>query len=223
MLQTYQTKIKNSDTSYLDKVSSYFGYIERKLFVDSFIRGKSRTSCKNKYLKKYNITARQYNSIYINLEGKVKSFLEINKHHLSELKDKIKSVKTFINTNTEKKVRLHKNILRLEKTEPYGQKFRKTVKEHKKIKFLIHQKKRKLADLEQKLVTLKKDIDSERIRICFGSRSLFKKQFNIQENKYASHDEWRKDWINAGSSQYFAIGSKDESGGNQTCTYNGSG
>ena len=71
--------------------------------MDSFVRGESRTSCKNKYLKKCNITARQYNSIYINLEGKVKSVLEINKHHLSELKDKIKSIKTFINTNTEKK------------------------------------------------------------------------------------------------------------------------
>ena len=169
MLQTYQTKIKNSDTSYLDKVSSYFGYIERKLFVDSFIRGKSRTSCKNKYLKNYDITARQYNSIYINLEGKVNSFLEINKHHLSELKDKIKSVKTFINTNTEKKVRLHKNILRLEKTEPYGQKFRKTVKEHKNIKFLIHQKKRKLADLEQKLVTLKKILTPKELEYVSGA------------------------------------------------------
>ena len=223
MLQTYQTKIKNSDTSYLDEVSSFFGYIERKLFLDSFVRGESRTSCKNRYLKKYNITARQYNSIYINLEGKIKAVLELNKLHLSELEDRIKSIKKFIDTNTEKKAILHKKVLRLEKTNSFSQKFYKAVKQYRNIKFLLHQKNRKLTNLEQKLVTLKDDIDSKRIRICFGSKSLLKKQFNLEENKYASHEDWRKDWINARSSQYFSVGSKDESSGNQTCTYNDSG
>ena len=220
MLQTYRTKIKDADTSYLDEISAFFGVIERKLFHDVFVRGESRTDCKRRYLTEYGITARQFNSIYIALEGKVKAIKEHNKLRLSELEEKIKSVKKYIKSNEKTKNDTHKKVLKLEKIDPKSEEFLNTVKHYRRIKSSLHHKKRKLETLKQKYNHLKNDVGSGKIRICFGSKSLFKKQFHLEKNNYATHEEWKKDWVNARGSQYFSVGSKDETGGNQTCTYN---
>lgn len=219
MLQTYRTKIKNSTTEYLDKMATFSGYIERKLFRECFIQKRSRNSCKNAYTRRYGITSRQFNAIYILLQGKVDAVKEANKFHISELKDKIKSLEFYIKHNTEKLVKIHAKIIKLEKIKPYSEQFKKTVKQYRNIKFLLHQKKRKLTNYKYNVNKLDRDIQNNKIRICFSSKDLFKTQFNLKENNYKSHDDWKKDWLKARSSQFFCIGSKDESGGNQTCTY----
>jgi hypothetical protein len=145
MLQTYQTKIKHVPTDYLDKISKFSGSIERKLFLDSFIHDKLRAECKMAYLRQYGITARQFNAIYIQLEGKIKSLIELKSLHLVELKDKIKSLENYIVTNTEKRELLREKLVKLEKRVPFTIKFRKAVKGYRNIKFKLHQKKRKLA------------------------------------------------------------------------------
>lgn len=53
--------------------------------------------------------------------------------------------------------------------------------------------------------------------LCFGSKKLFHAQFALETNGYASLEEWKKDWSEARSSEFFFIGSKDETGGNQSC------
>lgn len=219
MLLTYQTKIKHQDTNYLDKMAAFSGAIERKLFVDSFIKGKTRAECKTDYTKKYGMTARQFNAIYIQLNGKVQSIIELHKVHLTELRDKLKSLEKFIVKQIEKAVKLHEKIIRLEKKIPSSVNFKKTVKQYRNIKFLLHQKKRKLALCKKKLEKLEYDAQNHSIRICFGSKKLFQKQFNLEENEYKSHEEWKRDWLKARSAQFFCIGSKDETAGNQTCTY----
>ena len=67
---------------------------------------------------------------------------------------------------------------------------------------------------------MKKDELNNRIRICFGSKKLFHKQFHLEENKYKDHGQWKEDWIEARSSQFLVIGSKDETFGNQSATFN---
>ena len=222
MLLTYQTKIKHQETHYLDKMAVFSGMIERKLFVDSFIKGKTRAECKTAYTKKYGITARQFNAIYIQLNGKMQSIIELHKVHLTELRDKIKSLEKFIAQQIEKAVRLHAKITRLEKKFPFSVNFKKTVKQYRNIKFLLHQKKRKLALCKKNLERFGYDAQNNRLRICFGSKKLFQKQFNLEENGYQSHEAWKRDWLKARSAQFFCIGSKDETAGNQTCTYSSS-
>ena len=224
MLQTYQTKINQSNinnlkTKYLDEIATYFGYIERKLFVECFINNRSRSECKNDYLVRYHITARQFNSIYIQLKGKVDSIKELNKVHLADIRERIKSLETCIKFNVEKQRKLQLKILKVEKVKPFSEYFIKVVKQYKSIKFLIHQKKRKFFNCRYKLEKLEQNISSDKIRICFGSNVLFNKQFNLSENNYNSHSDWKSDWNKSRSSQLFCLGSKDESSGNQTCTY----
>ena len=56
-----------------------------------------------------------------------------------------------------------------------------------------------------------------RVRLCFGSKRLWRKQHHLETNGYASHEEWLADWRGARSGEFFVLGSRDETGGCQLC------
>ena len=103
MLQTYQTKLRNiqlndklSSDRYLMEYGEFFGMLERKLFVQTYIDGNSSTSLKKTFLKQYGITSRQFNSIRMQLDGKVSSFLEKRKLDVKDLQSKTHFLQTVI-------------------------------------------------------------------------------------------------------------------------------
>src|SRR3954454_15251407 len=101
MFKTYQTKLKNDiivlrDNNtipvyeYFHQNAQYFGLLERKLFVDLYVRKKPSGDLKKLYCAQYKITARQYNSIKKQLDGRISSNLELSKLYMKELNEKIK-------------------------------------------------------------------------------------------------------------------------------------
>ncbi len=144
---------------------------------------------KCEFLRRFGITARQFNAIRVGLEGKIASIRERLPEWIAEAESRIQ--------RAERAIRI------LSAREPGSEK--------------LHQKKRRLGNLRARLAALIADRDSGRVRFCFGSRRLFRKQFHLKENGYASHAEWKKDWQSARSAQFFVIGSKDETAGNQSC------
>ena len=69
--------------------------------------------------------------------------------------------------------------------------------------------------LEHWLESLQADVAAGRVQVCFGSRRLWRKQFALEANGYSSHREWKKDWRDARSGEFFVLGSKDEKSGCQ--------
>ena len=63
----------------------------------------------------------------------------------------------------------------------------------------VHQKRRRLANLRSRLAGLEADIAAGRVRLCFGSKRLWRKQHHLEQNGYASHEEWLQDWRDARS------------------------
>ena len=187
---TCQARIfqEESDEEILSSYSKLFSTIERKLFAD-FCKGKTFASLKNAYLKQFGITARQYNSICITLEGKIRSYKELLSLRITEQKSRIESTKSRI---------------------AYFEK-----KEEKKAH--LHQVKRRLGIQLAKLKNLQKDKNNNKVRLCFGGKKLFANQFNLEKNGFSSHEEWKNDWQHKRNGQFFVIGSKDESLGNQSC------
>ncbi|MFH4338284.1 hypothetical protein WAJ35_23160, partial [Acinetobacter baumannii] len=55
------------------------------------------------------------------------------------------------------------------------------------------------------------------VRICFGGRRLFRRQFHLAENGYHDHAAWLAEWRRARANQFFVVGSGDETSGNQSC------
>ena len=56
-----------------------------------------------------------------------------------------------------------------------------------------------------------------RVRLCFGSRRLWRKQQHLEANGYGSHEEWLQDWRDVRSNEFFVLGSRDETSGCQLC------
>ena len=84
--------------------------------------------------------------------------------------------------------------------------------------FTRHQKSRYLKRLKDKLENLQTDRNQNTVRLCFGSKKLFCAQFALEENGFASHEEWKAVWQEKRNSEFFVLGSKDEMSGNQSCT-----
>ncbi len=188
---TYQTRlmIEDSSAKILDDCARTLSHIERKLFAD-ISAGKIAADLKSEYLKKYRITARHFNAIRVQIEGKISS---------------IKERQTQLSVQIEQKIQcVQKTIQKLEK------KAQDTNK--------LHQKKRLLFNLQQKQQCFKSDQETGKTRLCFGSRRLFRAQFNLVANGYINREEWLKDWRKARDNSFFLMGSKDESSGNQSCT-----
>ncbi|TDL65175.1 transposase [Rhodococcus qingshengii] len=190
--------------------------LERKLFVLTHIQGISSSHLKKNFSKQYGLTARQFNSIRMQLDGKVSSILEKRKQEIQELETKTAYLQKIIKMKTTKKEQLHQKLLRIPQASPI---FLKQIKKYQNLKFYLHQKNRRLRNLQQKLEKLKSDEVNKKIRLCFGSKKLFHKQFHLEVNKYTDHRQWKEDWLAARGSQFLVIGSKDETFGNQTATY----
>ena len=184
---TYQTRIVG-DGEILQACATLLSQVERKLFAD--LKKSSASQLKSSYLKKFGITARHFNAIRVQLEGKIASIRAKRTGQISEIQHRLKA--------------LSKQVAGLEKRAPQTQK--------------LHQKKRYLFNLEKKLERLHTDQKQGRTRLCFGSKKLFRAQFALADNQYASHETWRAAWRASRDTSFFLIGSKDETSGNQSCS-----
>ena len=191
---TYQTRVscyggveRAAGDAALSTYAELYGRVQRKLFAD-VATGSSAASLKGAYLKRYGIPARMFNAIRVSLEGKVASVREQQKLRLGDLQRRI--------------ARAGQRIADAAEHGRLGQ---------------VHQKKRRLANLRHRLSALEADIEAGRVRLCFGSKRLWRKQRHLAANGYGSHQEWLRDWQDARSDEFFVLGSRDETAGCQLC------
>ena len=186
---TYQTRlVLENQGSALDAYASLYGVVERSLFA-ALAAGGDVSKLKSGFLKRFGITARQYNAVAISIKGKIASIRERRGGLIKEADTRI--------------AKARKVIAKLETKCPGTNK--------------LHQKRRRLATMEFRLAGMRKDHETGVVRLCFGSKRLFRAQFDLEANGYASMADWRVDWTGARASSFFVIGSKDETGGCQGC------
>jgi len=191
MTLTYQTRLQldSRQELILHEYACLLNKVEHSLYHE-VAKGKKTASCKNPFLKIYGITARQFNACRINLEGKISACKAGVSQAIGNLKEQLDGIE--------------KKIKQLEK------------KPSKAL--ILHQKKRRKEILVRRLLRLEEDQAQGRSHLCFGGKKLFKAQFYLKQNGFDSHQEWKKAWVAKRNSEFFILGSKDETGGNQTCT-----
>ncbi len=191
MTLTYQTRprLDERQEMILHECACLLSSVERSLYAQ-VAKGNTTASCKNEFLKNFGITARQFNSCRISLEGKISSCKESQSQTIANLKQQLNTL--------DKKIRLL---------------------EGKPSKnFVLHQKKRRRDILSHRLSCLEKDQEQGIVRLCFGGKKLFQAQFHLEKNGFDSHQQWKELWEAKRCSEFFVLGSKDETSGNQTCT-----
>ena len=194
MIATYQTRIleysgvdRSAGDAALSAYGELYGRVERKLFAE-VAAGRSAASLKSAYLKRYGILARMFNGVRVSLEGKIASVREQQRLHADSLERRI--------ARAEQQIAEAGRSGRRDK---------------------VHQKRRRLGNLKTRLAALEADIAADRVRLCFGSKRLWRKQYHLEANGYGSHQEWRDAWRDARSGEFFVLGSRDETAGCQLC------
>ena len=194
MTATWQTRISGFDDrersagdALLSAYADLYGRIQRRLFAE-VAAGRSALSLKQKCLQRYGIPARMFNSIRVSLEGKTSSVKGVMELRRDELQRRI--------------VRAQRQIAGA--SPGTGREW-------------LHQKRRRLGNLKSKLEKLESDIAAGRIRLCFGSRKLWRQQFAMEATGYCSHEDWLGDWRDSRSDEFFVLGSRDETAGCQLC------
>ena len=197
---TYQARVPvdAGAAAALDAYAELFGRVERTLFAQSTAQGVKPEKLKNEYLKRFGITARQFNAIRVSLDGKTDSVKERRTGLIDEAKTRLKKAQA-----TLKKLG----------TAPKSETPEARVKRLDKL----HQKTRRAVTMAARLESMQADHKAGRVRIAFGSRRLFRAQFDLSANGFADHAAWRDAWYRARSEQFSVLGSKDETGGCQGC------
>ena len=197
LVSTYQTRIAHygdveptHGEAALAAYAELYGGVQRKLFAD-FSAGELPASLKKVYLQRYGIPARMFNGLRVSLEGKVSSVRE---------------------TMALRRDNLQRRIARAECE------IEKAVKGGRWAQ--VHHKRRRLANLRFGLAGLEADISAGRVRLCFGSKRLWRKQHDLEVNGYGSHEEWLSEWRDSRSDEFFVLGSRDETTGCQLCVAN---
>jgi hypothetical protein len=96
---------------FLDETANFYNNIKRTLFRDAISTGKRPLSFKNAYLKRFGITARQFNAIRFDLDGNIESVKELRKLHIQEIIDRIKSTKKWLKNKASKIPKRRKTIV----------------------------------------------------------------------------------------------------------------
>ena len=189
MIGSYQTRItvfrgmdRSEGEAALSAYGELYGRVQHKLFA-GVVADRSAGSLKSAYLGEYGIPTRMFNAVRVSLEGKVASIRAQQKLRADGLTRRIARAKS--------------QIVRAEEHGRWAH---------------VHHKKRRLVNLLNRLATLESDMSGEKVRLCFGSKRLWRKQHDLETNGYSSREEWLKDWRTARSDEFFVLGSRDETG-----------
>ena len=192
--RSYQTRIaayegidRSVGDAALSAYAALYGKVQHKLFA-VVAAGESAVSKKSEYIKEHGIPARMFNAVRITLDGKMASVRESQRLQHDSLQRRI--------------ARAQRQVSDAAERGRWDQ---------------VHQRKRRLANLRNQLVGLEADIAEGLVRLCFGSKRLWRKQHHLEQNGYASHEEWLQDWRAARNGEIFVLGSRDETAGCQLC------
>ena len=192
--RSYQTRIaayegidRSVGDAALSAYAALYAKVQHKLFA-VVAAGRSAVSKKSEYIEKHGIPARMFNAVRITLDGKVSAVRESQLLQLDSLRRRVS--------------RAGKQVLEAEQGCQWRQ---------------VHGKRRRLANLKFRLSVLEADLAAGRVRLCFGSKKLWRKQYDLKANGYGSREAWLEEWRDVRSNEFFVLGSRDETAGCQLC------
>lgn len=179
---------------YLDSCFATYGKAKRETFHVLKRHADFNKSTFNTHLQtKYNILKRTANSIISDAQGTLNALIELKKYEKSQLERKISSLEKLIG-KLEMKVADNKTLLRLNDKSV-------SLVTHRNLKRKLVSKKNQLNNKKQRLKNLQYQIEHGIYKLCFGTKYLFKRDYN--------------EFIVRRDSQLSFVGTKTEKAGNQ--------
>lgn len=198
MKYTAETRlyIKNNKdiVEYFDEVKKQYGYILRKVYYIIRNNSKIKTSLLNTELQnEYSISKRTADSIIKTVQGRINSIKELKKTEIKQKQYKLEK----ISEKLEKLISVLANLkLKAEKNSI------KDLTKYRNLKTKVAFLKIKKDKLANKIKSLNYQIETGKFKITFGTKKLFRQHL--------------EEFLNKRDNQMIFLGSKDETGCNQT-------
>ena len=216
-MYTIETRIPNNTklVEYLNVYVTEYSAVTREVWHDltssDFAIQFPKMSRYISYIcHKHGLLKRTVNSIRFDVQGRMKSLMELKKTELRQIEIKI-SVK-------EKKIMGIKEKLDALKSKAVVNNI--TVKElenYRRLKTNLYWQKNKLNSIRQRKKKLEYQIENKVYSMCYGSKEMFRKQYHLSENGFKTHEKWHNCFVKKRDKNIFYLGSSDESYGNQLC------
>ena len=180
---TYTTEIKKREynkllMNYITEYKGLFNKIQRVAFYkikNNYVKNKKFTlKDKGELVKhiarKYHITTRAASSIVYNMVGRFNAIKELKEYEKNNLELKIESLGKKIANIEENRQKLNSKVSINIAT-------KEEEKRYKKIKIILYWKRNKLNKMKQKILTLDKEINNYKYKICFGRKKLLQRDY----------------------------------------------
>lgn len=179
---------------YFDEVKKQYGYIMRKVYYIMRNNPKLKTNLLNTKLQnEYNISNRTANSIIKTVQGRINSIKELKKTEIRQKKYRLekisKELEKLIPVLMDLKLKAEKNNI-------------KDLRKYKNLKTKVAFMKIRKDKLINKINSLNYQIETNKFKITFGTKKLFRQ--NLEE------------FLNKRDNQIIFVGNKYEKNCNQT-------
>ena len=204
-----ETRIPNSEAEYFTQFTPEFAALCRRIWQDLKHGVKTDSKYVTALCQKYGFMKRTVNSALRQMKGRANALAELNTVQIQEktakidaLDEKIAKIKDEIN-DLKSKVAKHPN--------------------DKQLLTRYNNKKKKLYSWQQRKLRFQNSIrdyeadESRKYSLCFGSKSFFSEQYNLEANGYKTHEKWLNDFCKLRDRQLYFVGSSEETAGNQMC------
>lgn len=160
--------LNNDIIEYFDETVAVYSVAFRRTFHKINNNPKINISKLNTEIQKeYKVTKRTANSIIKDAKGRIAAIKEIKKSELKTITQKIEHLETVVIPKLEKK--LANNILKINSGKSVD------LVKHKNLRRSIVAKKHKLNKLKQRKSNIEYQLETEKFKLCFGTKKLAKK------------------------------------------------
>jgi len=190
----------------LDAHAQVYGSLLHKLYASVAREGGSPLSHKTAFCRTHQISSRFFNALRSELGGLINGTRELLKNERKELEQRIRKYGQRRAASGAKLTEVANHTLRMSPAA------------HAKLGQQHHYSCQRLDKLKSKLLRVKSRLAANVPGICFGSRKLFQQQHYLELTRFATNDKWLDAWRASRAHQWYFLGSKDETAGNQACT-----
>lgn len=167
-----------------------------------------RSDLRNHLVHKFGILSRTANSIAFDIDGRLKSYIELKKTELNQLEIKILK-------KEEKVTNLIVTINSLKPVVANNTVSSRQLQKYKSAKQSLYYQKNKLNKMRQSKANYEYEITNNIYKLGFGSKHNFDNQYRLEENGFKSHQGWYNDYVKQRDKNIFYLGSNNETQGNQ--------
>ena len=211
---TIETRLQNDSelVKYLNDAVTTYEFTKRKIWHEYTNPNYNNLYSKESEFTKHcrdtnNLHSRTINSIMHEVKGLLNAYKELKLTELSALKSKIESQENRVNKTIEQ-------IKKLKPKVTINNAAEKELHRYRRNKTKLYYQKNRLNRLKTKYNNLQYKIDNNIYDICFGTKQMFRKQYNLEVNHYRTHKKWYNDFIKSRDKNVFFLGASNETMGN---------